>query len=258
MTWYGKRNNMLRFSARVLFATVLLCSCRQPALDSKLTVAAAANLVNVFDEVGRAFKANTGIDVVFSYGSTAQLAQQIEHGAPFDVFAAADTEHIDSLIAQKKITADSRAVYALGQLVLWIPNETSGVRAMQDLAGSRVRYISIAQPELAPYGRASVEALKHSGLWEGVHSKVVYANNINQAKQMAQSGNADATFTAYSLVLHERGTILKIDPALYQPIEQGLGIAAGSSRQNAASQFREFLLGAEGRGILGKSGYILP
>jgi molybdate transport system substrate-binding protein len=249
---------MLRISAWVLCATVLLSSCGQPSPDSKLTVAAAANLVNVFDEVGRAFKANTGIDVIFSYGSTAQLAQQIEHGAPFDVFAAADTEHIDSLIARKKLTADSRAVYALGQLVLWIPNEASGVRTMQDLAGSRVRFIAIAQPELAPYGRASVEALKHSGLWEGVRSKVVYATNINQAKQMAQSENADATFTAYSLVLHERGSIVKIDPALYQRIEQGLGIAAGSPRQKAASRFREFLLGTEGRSILGKSGYILP
>jgi molybdate transport system substrate-binding protein len=249
---------MLRFALRVLFATVLLSSCRQPVSDSKLTIAAAANLVNVFDEVGRAFKANTGIDLVFSYGSTAQLAQQIEHGAPFDVFAAADTEHIDSLIALKKLTADSRAVYALGQLVLWIPNEASGVRTMQDLAGSHVRFVSIAQPELAPYGRASVEALQHSGLWEAVRSKVVYATNINQAKQMAQSGNADATFTAYSLVLHERGTIAKIDPALYQRIEQALGIAADSPRQEAATRFRGFLLGGEGRSILGKSGYILP
>jgi ABC-type molybdate transport system substrate-binding protein len=75
---------------------------------------------------------------------------------------------------------------------------------------------------------------------------------------MAQSGNADATFTAYSLVLHERGTIATIDPALYQRIEQALGIAADSPRQEAASRFRNFLLGTEGRSILGKSGYILP
>jgi len=101
---------MARISAQVLCATVLLCSCRQPASESKLTVAAAANLIDVFDEVGRTFKANTGTDVVFSYGSTAQLAQQIEHGAPFDVFAAADTEYIDTLIARKKLIADSRAV----------------------------------------------------------------------------------------------------------------------------------------------------
>jgi molybdate transport system substrate-binding protein len=250
---------MARVPAQVVCATILLCSCgQQPASDSKLTVASAANLVNVFEEVGRSFKAKTGIDVVFSYGSTAQLAQQIEHGAPFDVFAAADTEHIDSLIALKKLTAGSRAVYALGQLVLWIPNEASGVRAMQDLAGSHVRFIAIAQPELAPYGRASVEALQHSGLWDAVRSKVVYAANINQAKQMAQSGNADATFTAYSLVLHERGTIVKIDPALYQRIEQGLGIVAGSPHQEAANRFRGFLLGTEGRSILGRSGYILP
>ena len=249
---------MARVPTTALCATVLLCSCRQPAPDSRLTVAAAANLIDVFDEVGHTFKANTGIDVVFSYGSTAQLAQQIEHGAPFDIFAAADTEHIDSLIARKVLTADSRAVYALGQLVLWIPNEASGVRTAQDLAGPGVRFIAIAQPELAPYGRASVEALKHLGLWDGVRSKIVYASNINQAKQMAQSGNADATFTAYSLALHERGRIVKIDPAQYQKIEQGLAIVAASPRRQLAKRFREFLLDAGGRSILGKSGYVLP
>jgi molybdate transport system substrate-binding protein len=84
-------------------------------------VAAAANLTDVFGEVGRAFRAKTGVEVVFSYGSTAQLAQQIDNGAPFDIFAAADVEHVDSLVPTHKLIGSTRAIYALGELALWIP-----------------------------------------------------------------------------------------------------------------------------------------
>ena len=88
--------------------------------------------------------------------------------------------------------------------------------------------------------------------------KIVYAPNINQVKQWAASGNADAAFTAYSLVLHDRGTILKVDPALYHPIEQALGVVAGSPRAEQAQRFRRFLLGQTGRSILARNGYLLP
>jgi molybdate transport system substrate-binding protein len=246
----------------ILCAAAILGSCGSrptPELAATLTVAAAANLTDVFAEVGRAFETKTGIDVVFSYGPTAELAQQIDNGAPFDLFAAADTEHVDSLVTSRKLTADSRAVYAVGQLALWIPKgEQSGIRELKDLARQQVRFISAAQPELAPYGQATIEALKNSHIWDAVQPKVVYASSISQAKQMAASGNADAAFTAYSLVLHDGGTVLKIDPHLYHPIEQAIAIVARSARIDEAKQFRSFLLGSEGRTILANSGYLLP
>jgi molybdate transport system substrate-binding protein len=215
--------------------------------------------MDVFGEVGPAFKAQKGIDVVFSYGATAELSQQIENGAPFDVFAAADTEHVDSLVARQKLTADSKAIYAKGQLALWLPSgEPGGIQDLKVLTAPRIHFIALAQPKLAPYGQAAVEAMKNSHLWEPLQSKIVYANSISMAKQLAASGNADATFTAYSLVLHERGTVLKVDPDLYHPIEQSLAIVASTSRLEEAKQFRSFLLGPEGRAILAKSGYLLP
>jgi molybdate transport system substrate-binding protein len=245
----------------VCAAAVVVCSChaRRVPEEAKLTVAAAANLTEVFADVGRAFKQKTGVDVIFSYGSTSQLAQQIDNGAPFDLFAAADTEHVDSLVSTRKLTADSRAVYALGQLALWIPKgEQTGTRELKDLVGQQIRFIAMAQPELAPYGQASIEALRAAGLWEPLKPKVVYANNISLAKQLAASGNADAAFTAYSLVLHDSGTVLKVDTHLYRPIEQALAIVSSSERVEDAKQFRSFLLGADGRTILAKSGYLLP
>jgi molybdate transport system substrate-binding protein len=249
-----------RYTPGVLCAAILLSSCSAPrATNAKLTVAAAANLMDVFGEVDRAFQAKTGVEVVFSYGSTAQLATQIENGAPFDLFAAADTEHVDSLVAAGKVIAVSRAIYALGQLALWIPEgETSGAGGLEVLAGPQIRFVAIAEPDLAPYGRATVEVLQGTGLWDRVQPKLVYGTSISMAKQFAASGSANAAFTAYSLVLHDKGTVLKIDPHLYHPIEQAMGIVAASAHAKQASQFWSFLLSAEGRTILANNGYLLP
>jgi molybdate transport system substrate-binding protein len=245
----------------LLWATVFLASCGSQAPESaaKLTVAGAANLMDFLAEVGPAFKARTGIEVVFSYGATAELTQQLDNGAPFDVFAAADTDHIDFLIARQKLIANSKAIYAKGQLALWIPSGESNVmQDLQKLAAPKIRFIALAQPKFAPYGQAAVDALKNAHLWEPLQRKIVYANSISMAKQLAASGNADAVFTAYSLVLHERGAVSKVDPDLYHPIEQALAIVSSTSRMQEAKQFQSFLLGPEGRAILAKSGYLLP
>jgi molybdate transport system substrate-binding protein len=247
----------------LLSAAVFLASCgssqQAPESGGTLTVAAAANLTDVFSEVGPAFKAKKGIDVVFSYGATAELTQQIDNGAPFDVFAAADSEHIDFLVARQKLVAESRAIYAKGQLAVWIPSgEQSSVQDLKALAAPTIRYIATAQPKLAPYGQAAIEALAKANLWVPLQSKIIYANSISMAKQQAATGNADAAFTAYSLVLHERGAVLKVDPALYQPIEQALAMVSSTSNMRNAKEFRSFLLGPEGRAILAKSGYLLP
>lgn len=251
-----------RHAGWILCSVALLGSCnarRDPQSATKITVAAAANLTDVFGEVGREFKTKTGVDVVFSYGSTSELAQQIENGAPFDLFAAADTEHVDALVSARKLTGDSRAVYALGQLALWIPDGArSGIRELPDLAKQSVHFIAVAQPQLAPYGQASIEVLKNAGLWGATQPKIVYANSISMAKQLAATGNAEAAFTAYSLVLHDKGTVVQIDPHLYNPIKQALAIVDSSQRIEEAKQFRSFLLGPEGRAILTNSGYLLP
>ena len=190
---------MSRLTSLILCAVAFLSSCRTPPpTEETLTVAAAANLTDVIGEIGRTFEAKTGIKVIFSYGSTAQLATQIDNGAPFDLFAAADTEHIDALVAAHKLTNDSRAVYALGQLALWIPDgEQLGVSELKDLAGKQIRFVAIAQPELAPYGQAAVDVLKGAGLWDSVQPKLVYGTSISMAKQYAASGSANADLRAF-------------------------------------------------------------
>lgn len=236
---------------RPLLATLLLAGCSAPERRADLTVAAAADLTAAFDQIGREFTAESGIPVVFSYAATTTLARQVEALAPFDVLAAADTGHVDQLIASGRIVPASRAVFARGQLAVWAPG---GFRDLHDLAKPQVRFIAVAQPDLAPYGKAAVEALRSAGLWEAVQGKLVYASNISQAKQFAASGNADAAFTAYSLVVKEPG-VLRIDPELHRPIDQALGIVTASKRQEEAKRFTEFVLGPRGRAILEANGY---
>jgi molybdate transport system substrate-binding protein len=227
-----------------------LAGCGAPP---RLTVAAASNLTGTFDEIGRAFTAETGIEVVFSYGSTAALAQQVEAGAPVDVFAAADTEHVAHLVLVRKVV--HHAVYARGQLALWSPG--ASIKTFKDLTRPDVKFVAIAQPELAPYGEAAVQALRASGVWEEVQPKLVYAGSVSQAKQLAATGNADAAFTAYSLVFREPGSVVRVDGQLYAPIDQALGVVSASPRAEDARKFAAFVLGPKGRAILIQDGYLV-
>ena len=110
---------------------------------------------------------------------------------------------------------------------------------------------------MAPYGAAAVEALRAAGLWETIEPKLVYANNVNQTRQFVESGNAQAAITAYSLVLREPGLVVKLDPQLYKPVDQAIGIVASSQKAAKAKQFVEFVLGARGRAILAGYGVFL-
>jgi molybdate transport system substrate-binding protein len=249
---------MTRLSLFLALASLTGCRSGQPQAKPELTIAAAANLTDVFKHLGPRFEADTGIHPVFSFASTAQLTQQIENAAPFDVFAAADSAHVAELEQKGMLAAGSRAVYARGVLALWIPAGRPAVERLQDLTRPDVHIIAVAKPELAPYGQATVDTLQKLGIWEQVKPKVVYAENISMARQYGQSKNADAVFTAYSLVLHEAGKVIQVDQALHKPIDQELGIVSKSNRQEAAKKFVAFLLTGAGKVILASYGYQPP
>jgi molybdate transport system substrate-binding protein len=237
-------------------------ACRSTVqVQPEVIVAAAANLTEVLHALGPRFEAETGTRPIFSFASTAQLARQIENSAPFDVFAAADAQHVDDLDRKGFLLPGSRAIYATGVLALWIPAHSiaaPAVSRLQDLTRPEVHVIAMAKPELAPYGQAAVDTLKRAGLWDKVQARIVYAENISMAKQYGTSNNADAVFTAYSLVLRESGNIIQVDEKLHAPITQELGILAKSPHQEAARQFVMFLLTGAGRDVLRTYGYRIP
>lgn len=234
-----------------------LTSCGVRQQGSELNVAAAANLQRVMEPLGSAFQRKTGIRVVPSTGSSVELSQQIENGAPFDVFLSADTAQIDRLMEKGLIADGSRSVYARGVLILWAPKRTD-IQKVEDLARPDVKRIGIANPELAPYGKAAIETLTALKLWPQLQPKVVYGPNIAVVAQFAESGNADVSFTALAVINERADRPVPVPDDLHAPIEQALGIVKASGRPAAAGQFRDFLLGSEGQAILTQFGYHKP
>lgn len=249
----------MRFSAICVISGLLLQSCARPVpAQPEVHVAAAANLTRALAEIGAAYQKSSHVRVVPSYGSTAQLTQQILAGAPYDVLLAADTEHVDQLIKSGACLADSRAVYARGQLVVWAPKRPD-FRVLSDIAGPNVLGIIVAKPELSPYGAAAVEAMKNAGLWDKLQSRnVVYAPNISAAKQFVDTGNGDVAFTALSLIIDQPGNYFLIDEKLHQPINQALCIAKSATNLSGARAFTAFLAGDAGFAILQRYGYGRP
>lgn len=247
-----------RYAASLIIVAfcAALCQSQARAQDREITVAAAANLTEVAQTLGSEFEKQTKIHPVFSFGSTAQLTSQIENQAPFDLFLAADAEHPDKLENEHLLVPGSEAVYAVGVLALWIPpGSQAHIEKVADLAANDVHTIAVANPKLAPYGAATVETLQKAGIWDRVKDKIVYAENINMARQYGTSKNADAVFTANSLVLKEPGKVIQVDASLHQPIVQKMGVLARTSHREWADSFANFVLQGGGREILVRFGY---
>jgi molybdate transport system substrate-binding protein len=238
-------------------ALILLAACAHRESQGELNVAAAANLQRVLDPLAREFTRQSSLKIVTSLGSSSQLEQQIENGAPFDVFLSADTAQVDHLSSKGLVAPDSVAVYAAGVLVLWAPRRPD-IRRIEDLAGAGVKRIGVANPESAPYGKATIESLTAMHLWPQLESKVVYGPNISVVAQFAESANADAAFTALSLVIDRADPSIPVPENLHQPINQALCILKASPRVTAAKRFRDFLLSPGGQIILKQFGYHQP
>jgi len=229
------------------------------AVIEPLTVAAAADLQFAFPEVGRLFEAETGQQVVFTFGSSGNLARQIENGAPVDVFAAANAAYADDLRLKGLIVADSQQLYAQGQVVL-AANRASGVQAerLEDLLQPAVTHVALANPGHAPYGLAAKQALQSAGLWEALHPKLVYGENVRQAMQFVRTGNAEAGLIALSVADMPELSYTLVDPGLYQPLHQVVAVVQGTSREAVAHRFIAFVNGPQGQAILRRYGFLPP
>ena len=219
-----------------------------------LTVAAASDLANLGPELTQAFeKTSPGVKVQFVTQASAMLAQQVENGAPYDVFLSANAQFVDKLVASGKVNPGA-TTYATGRLaVLWRDGKT---HTINDLTSNAVRYIALANPQLAPYGVAAKEALEHEGLWEKLQSKMVYGENVRQALQLFDSGNADVVLTSDGLVSERKPQLIPAD--WHRPIVQKAGVVAASQKQKEANLFLQFLLGPTAQGIFAKHGFGKP
>ncbi len=253
---------MTSFAKIVLLSSVAaLLSAVVCAQEREIRVAAAADLKFAMDDLAGEFEKHSGTKVNVTYGSSGNFFSQLQNGAPFDLFFSADIEYPQKLEAKGLAEPGTQYQYAVGRIVIWTPADANVDVTKQRwnaLLDASVQQIAIANPEHAPYGRAAVSALQKAGIYEKVKSKLVYGENISQAAQFVQSGNAQAGILALSLAISpalKDGKRWAIPEDMHSPIEQGAIVLKSAKNKEAALAFLEFVKGPTGRGVLKKHGF---
>lgn len=228
-------------------------------------VAAAADLKFALDEVADLVASeHPEIEVNPVYGSSGTFLQQIENGAPFDLYLSADLSYPRALVDSGEAAEEDLFSYAVGRLVLWVPDGSpvdpeGGLGVLTDPA---LRRVSIANPEHAPYGEAAIAAMKAEDVYDAVRPKLVLGENVAQAAEFVQSGNADAGIVAKSLVLADPvrgvGRWYELPLGLYPRLDQGGVVLSGAHDAEAARTVRDVLLSEPGLEILARYGFSLP
>ncbi len=235
------------------------------ALGEDVTVAAAADLNYALKDLAQRFTKSTGTQVKLSFGASGNLFSQIQNGAPFDLFFSADSQYPQKLAEAGLVDRVSVRTYAVGHLVLWVPNGLGldPLKLKMDLLSDpKVQRIAIANPQHAPYGRAAMAALEHFGLKDKVAAKLVQGENISQAAQFVQSGNAQAGLIALSLALSpamkDAGRYWELPSGSYIALSQVAAIVSSSKHKAAAEAFLNYVTSPEGRTILQQYGLRAP
>ena len=228
-----------------------------------LNVAVASNFADPLREIARNFDASTGHKVQVSPGSSGKLYAQIINGAPYDLFLSADVRRPEMLEQQSRTVADSRATYAIGQLVAWSRDvEFADGTCIDGLESMGSKKLAIANPLLAPYGVAAKEYLLTRGLWDRLQDNVVYGQNITQALQFAVSGGASIAIVARSQIDGVEGLgkvcVLPVSHEAHEPILQQVVQLPSGANAEVATEFLDYLLGPESRAIISEYGYLLP
>jgi len=259
------RRTSARRSMLAALAVLVLASSPAAAREDTPVIAAASDLQFAVAELARAFTADTGMQVRLSFGSTGNFARQIREGAPFQIFMAADEQFIFDL-ARDGFTRDEGDLYAVGRIVLMVPNGSSltpdeTLDTLADMLGAgQITRFAIANPDHAPYGMRAREALIARGLWAGLQPVLVLGENVSQAAQFALSGNAEGGIIAWSLALAPevapRGTYALIPEEWHEPLRQRMALLNGAGP--VAEAFYAYMMDPAARAIMERYGFVLP
>jgi molybdate transport system substrate-binding protein len=231
-----------------------------------LQIAVSANAALAAEELASAFEGQTGHAVRMSVASSGTLYAQIANGAPFDLFLSADMDYPRKLISLGNAEPESLRVYALGRLVVWSRRDAGIDCAREEkdcLIAGEVRRVAIANPRHAPYGKASIEALREFGFYDRLQPKLVLGESLAQTLQFAESGAADVAIVSLSLALSpsavKKGTYWLVPEGNHSPIEQGAVLLRTQGKdQRRARLFLDFLSSKEGTAVLVRHGYMMP
>jgi molybdate transport system substrate-binding protein len=232
---------------RISLIAVAVAFIFQLCAAQEITVAAASDLQFAMQDVVARFEKETGKTAKLIYGSSGNFFQQIQNGAPFDMFFSANLDYPKKLEAAGLIEPGSFYAYAKGKIVIWVPKQSkldlsSGVQALLDPS---IKKIAVANPQHAPYGQAAVAAMQKENIYEKVKDKLVLGENISQTASFVVSGSADVGIVALSLALSpnmkDKGRYAEVPPDEYPPIEQACIIVGSSKNKEIARQFLSFV-----------------
>ncbi len=241
---------------------VFLCLLLSIEINAQtVRVAAASSLRFILEEIKLKYlELNPHSSVEIALGSSGALSQQIIHGAPYDFFMSADVRFPQKLKDENCTLGDIK-IYGFGKLVLW-SNMLDVSKGLGILRDKKVTRIALAKPEIAPYGAAALQCLKFYSLYEELQPKIIYADNISQAAQFAETGNAEAALLAYSLVmgpeLKNKGTFFVPDPGSYKPVEQACVLLKYGRRNQEAIKFMNYVLSDASKPVFEKYGFYVP
>lgn len=240
---------MLRVSLAI---AIVLGGCRSVE-DAPVRVAAASDTARAFDALAR----REHLDVRFTLGSSGLLARQLAQGAPFDVFVSADVRLVDDVVDAGACDATTRRVWAHGRVAVVTRKGLAVPKAVSELADARFTRIALANPEHAPFGKAAVQALASAHILDAVRPRLVPAENVLQALQFVDTGNAEAGLVALSLLSPDRD-LLRVDEAEHEPLELGVVLCAKPERRAKAQAFVDALTSPEAAALLAGFGYEAP
>jgi molybdate transport system substrate-binding protein len=242
----------------LLSAWVLVMGNRIAHAEEDLIVSAAASLTNAFGEIGKKFEiGNPGVKVISNFAASGPLLQQIEQGAPVDVFASADQTTMDQAQEKNLVLPWTRKDFASNSLVLIVPMEAKNpIKTLEDLKMKAAARISLGNPETVPAGRYAKEVLMNNGLWEGLLPKFIFGNSVRQVLDYVSRGEVDAgfVFTTDAIQMKDKVRIV-LTAEKHKPILYPIAVVAVSQRKELARKFIDFVQGKEGQEILSQFGF---
>jgi molybdate transport system substrate-binding protein len=232
-----------------------------PAFAQNIKIATAANLQSVIKVLAQDFKQKTGIQIDPIVGSSGNLTAQIRNGSPYDLFLSADMTFPETLF-KEGFSSKRPVVYAQGSLII-CSNQNIGFENWERiLMTERIKKIAIANPAIAPYGKAAEEALKGKGILDDVKPKIVFGESISQINTYITTGAAEVGFTTQALVKDPANKTQLywkvIDPKTYSPIEQGMVLLKHAGDSADAEKFYQYILGPSAKAIFEEYGYHVP
>lgn len=242
-----------------LFAALALLTASACLQAETINVAVASNFARPMEQIGTAFTAQTGHKLVLAFGSSGKFYAQIKQGAPFMAFFSADQSKAELLEQQDLVVPGSRFTYALGALALWSSHANLVDPQGQILASGAYNKLAMANPKLAPYGRAALEVLQNLGLEDVTRSKRVLGENISQSYQFIATGNAELGFVALSQLSQRtnepQGSFWVVPAKLYQSIRQDAVLLKGAQHSPASKALMAFMRGDIAHSIMQDYGY---